>query len=55
MTATENDPNMRQLQQLVRLTTQAARDNPLTLREDGDAPGNSGAPRPAGSGAQPAA
>jgi DNA-binding response OmpR family regulator len=33
----------------------AARDNPLTLREDGDAPGNSGAPRPAGSGAQPAA
>ena len=28
MTATENDPNMRQLQQLVRLTTQAARNNP---------------------------
>ena len=31
MTATENDPNMRQLQQLVRLTTQAARDNPDLL------------------------
>ena len=28
MTATENDPNMRQLQQLARLTTQAARNNP---------------------------
>ena len=28
MTSTENDPNMRQLQQLVRLTTQVARDNP---------------------------
>ena len=28
MTATENDPNMRQLQQLARLTAHAARNNP---------------------------
>ena len=28
MTAAEHDPNVRQLQQLVRLTTQAARNNP---------------------------
>ena len=41
MTATENDPNMRQLQQLVRLTTQAARNNPslfMTNVEDNHLP-----------------
>ena len=34
MTATDNDPNMRQLHQLVRLTTQAARDNPSLFTSD---------------------
>ena len=41
MTATENDPNMRQLQQLVRLTTQAARNSPslfTTNVEDNNLP-----------------
>ena len=38
MTATENDPNMRQLQQLVRLTTQAAFNNPgfFTMNVEGN-------------------